>query len=142
MKVSKVGSGKSAAPVSKKKKLEAGRGAEFAEHLQESAAVMDSSAATGAGPVNPVDAILAIQESPDATSGRSRGLAIGYANNLLDHLEDLRRDLLLGAIPKEKLGGLAQKMRAQRRHMEDPKLKEIIDEIELRAEVEIAKLTR
>ncbi|MBT4220432.1 MAG: hypothetical protein HOL37_09535 [Rhodospirillaceae bacterium] len=33
-------------------------------------------------------------------------------------------------------------MRAQRRQTEDSKLNEIIDEIELRAEVEIAKLTR
>jgi hypothetical protein len=33
-------------------------------------------------------------------------------------------------------------MRAHRRETEDPNLNEIIDEIELRAEVEIAKLTR
>lgn len=142
MKVSKVSSGKSAVRASKKKKVEAGKGAEFAEHLQETAAVVGSSGTTEAGSVNSVDAILAIQESSDATSGRSRGLAMGYANDVLDNLEDLRRDLLLGAIPKEKLGGLAQKMRAQRHQVDDSKLKEIIDEIELRAEVEIAKLTR
>ncbi|MHA1597396.1 MAG: flagellar assembly protein FliX [Alphaproteobacteria bacterium] len=142
MKVSKVGSGKSAVPASKKKKVDAGRGAEFAGHLQEAAAVTETTAATGVGAVNPVDALLCVQESPDATSGRSRGLAMGYANDLLDHLEDLRRDLLLGVIPKEKLGGLAQKMRAQRRQTEDAKLNQIIDEVELRAEVEIAKLTR
>ena len=61
---------------------------------------------------------------------------------MLDQLEDLRRDLLLGAIEKEKLSSLAQRMRAHRRQTDDPRLNEIIDEIELRAEVEIAKLTR
>ena len=142
MKVSKVVSGKSVAAASKKKKVDAGSGAEFAGHLQEAAAVTEASATTGAGSVNSVDAILSVQESPDATSGRSRGLTMGYANDLLDHLEDLRRDLLLGVVPKEKLGGMAQKMRAQRRLTDDAKLNEIIDEVELRAEVEIAKLTR
>jgi len=37
---------------------------------------------------------------------------------------------------------LAQSMRQQRRQSDDPQLNQIIDEIELRAEVEIAKLTR
>ncbi len=41
-----------------------------------------------------------------------------------------------------KLVDIAQMMRTQRQTTDDPRLNEIIDEIELRAEVEIAKLTR
>jgi hypothetical protein len=37
---------------------------------------------------------------------------------------------------------LAQRLRQKRQQSDDPKLNAIIDEIELRAEVEIAKLTR
>jgi len=61
---------------------------------------------------------------------------------LLDKLEDIRLGLLLGAIPKDNLSDLAHRMREKKQQVDDPGLLEIIDEIELRAEVEIAKLTR
>ncbi|MBT4932927.1 MAG: hypothetical protein HOL66_14850 [Rhodospirillaceae bacterium] len=141
MKVSKVKSGKSASSVSRKK-VEQGHGAAFAEHLKGAAAGAGLSASTEAGAVNSVDAILAVQEADDQTQQRARRLGVQYGGDVLEHLEDLRRDLLVGSIEKEKLSSLAQKMRAHRRQTVDPKLNEIIDEIELRAEVEIAKLTR
>ncbi|NQV47703.1 MAG: flagellar assembly protein FliX [Rhodospirillaceae bacterium] len=141
MKVSKVGLGKSTTTASRKK-VSAGKGSEFAEHLKEAASVSETSGATESVAVNSMDVILSVQEAPDSMDRRSRNLATRYGADLLDHLEGLRRDLLLGAIPKEKLSNLAQKMRAQRRGTDDPRLNQIIDEIELRAEVEIAKLTR
>ena len=141
MKVSRVKSGKSASSVSRKK-VETGHGGEFAEHLKGAVASSEMSGSTEAGSVNAVDAIFALQESGDQPRQRARQLGIVYGDDLLDHLEDLRRDLLVGSIEKEKLGTLAQKMRAHRRQTDDPKLNGIIDEIELRAEVEIAKLTR
>ncbi|MBC8268148.1 MAG: flagellar assembly protein FliX [Rhodospirillaceae bacterium] len=141
MKVSKVKSGKSASSVSRKK-VEQGHGAAFAEHLKGATAGAGLSASTEAGAVSAVDAILAVQETDDQTQQRARRLGVQYGGDVLEQLEDLRRDLLMGAIEKEKLSSLAQKMRAHRRQIVDPKLNEIIDEIELRAEVEIAKLTR
>lgn len=141
MKISKVKSGKSASSVSRKK-VETGHGAEFAEHLKGAVASSEMSGMTESGTVNAIDSILSIQETGDPTQERGRRQGIQYGGDLLDHLEELRRDLLLGVIEKDKLSGLAQKMRAQRRQSDDPKLNEIIDEIELRAEVEIAKLTR
>jgi len=141
MKVSKVDSGKKTASASRKK-TEAGKGSEFAEHLKDAAALSEMTGMTEAGTVNAVDAILSVQETPDSMDGRSRGLGIQYGGEVLDHLEELRRDLLLGTVPKDKLGDLARKMRTQKRLSDDPRLNEILDEIELRAEVEIAKLTR
>ncbi len=141
MKVSKVKSGKTASSVSRKK-VEQGHGGEFAEHLKGAVTSSGVSGSTEAGAVGAVDSILAVQETGDPTQQRARRQGVLYGGDLLDQLEDLRRDLLLGAIEKDKLGSLAQKMRAHRRQTDDPKLNEIIDEIELRAEVEIAKLTR
>ncbi len=140
MKISKVGSGNKAASASRRKAV-AGKGEVFAEHLQEATAALGARGVAESSAVGSVASILAAQETTDSTQGRSRGLAVQYGGELLDHLEDLRRDLLAGAIAKEKLSGLAQKMRAQRRQTDDPRLNAIIDEIELRAEVEIAKLT-
>lgn len=141
MKVSRVKSGKATSSVSPKK-IEQGHGAAFAEHLKGAAANTGLSASTEAGVVNAVDAIFAVQEADNQTEQRGRRLSFQYGGDVLDELEDLRRDLLLGAIEKNKLSSLAQKMRAHRRQTDDPGLNEIIDEIELRAEVEIAKLTR
>ena len=140
MKISKVGSGKKPASVSRPKAT-TGRGDVFADHLKEAASTLAAQGVAETGAAQAVGSILAVQETPSSTQGRSRGLALQYGGDLLDHLEDLRRDLLTGAIAKEKLSGLAQKMRAQRRQTDDPRLNSIIDEIELRAEVEIAKLT-
>ncbi len=141
MKISKTQSSKTAASVRKKKKT-TGKGSAFAERLREAAVAPEAAAASEPSLVTPVDSVLAAQESPDATAERSRGLARMYGESVLDRLEEIRHGLLIGAIPKENLAGLAQTMRAQRRKSSDPKLNEIIEEIELRAEVEIAKLTR
>jgi hypothetical protein len=141
MKVSKVKSGKSASSVSRKK-VETGHGGEFAEHLKASVSSSGASASTEAASINSVDSILAVQETDDPSQRRAKRLGIQYGGDLLDHLEELRRDLLLGTADIDKLGSIAQKIRSHRRQSDDVKLNEIIDEIELRAEVEIAKLTR
>ncbi len=66
----------------------------------------------------------------------SRGVEI------LDRLEEIRRGLLLGAVPKERLGELARMVREKRERGADPVISRLLDEIELRAEVELAKLSR
>ena len=59
---------------------------------------------------------------------------------MLDELEQIRLGLLLGAIPRARLEQLAQMVRARREQLDDAKLIAILDEIELRAAVELAKL--
>jgi hypothetical protein len=105
---------------------------------------------TGHGPQMPVsvgladlNAVLTLQEAPDATSrNRSRQRAKQRGNLMLDHLEELRLGLLLGTIPLARLETLGQLVRAKRDDIDDPKLLAILDEIELRAAVELAKLSR
>jgi hypothetical protein len=47
----------------------------------------------------------------------------------------------MGAIPKEKLIAMAQMVRSRRDNVPDPQLASLLDEIELRVEVELAKLS-
>lgn len=61
---------------------------------------------------------------------------------MLDLLDDVRHGLLRGAIPVSKLESLLTAVRNQRDHVDDPRLAEILDEIEVRAAVELAKLDR
>ncbi len=48
----------------------------------------------------------------------------------------------MGAIPLDRMSGLAQAMRDRKMNISDPGLLALINEIELRAEVEIAKYSR
>jgi len=117
-------------------------GDSFAEALRETAESAPSSSSGSVQGVTAVGGVIAVQEVQDSTEGRSKGLLIGYGDDLLDRLEEIRIELLLGAVSKDRLADLAQQMRKKRQQFDDPRLNEIIDEIELRSEVEIAKLTR
>lgn len=109
---------------------------EFAGHL---AADPPAAPVATAAPVaaNP---LLSIQEIADATTGRSRARARGEA--MLDRLEDIRLGLLVGRVPKDRLVELSRLARTRRAEAVDPRLVEVLDEIELRAEVELAKFAR
>jgi len=142
MKVSNVGPSKG---VEKSKKKQGTVSSDaFAEDLKQ---VTDSPAADAAGTVSGsvvagVGAVLAAQEVGDATQGRSKGLLIDRGNRLLDSLEGLQVALLGGNLSKDKVVELAQTLREKRPDDSDDQLNELIDDIELRAEVELAKLTR
>ena len=121
-------------------RAKSGDGAAFSRAVGDAGAPQPTSGTTAAGPITAVDALLTLQEGPDGSQGRSKGLA--RAQDMLAALEDVRRGLLLGAIPRAKLEALARLARTRREAFQDPRLTEILDEIELRAEVELAKLER
>lgn len=135
-------SGSSGPQRTKKSKASSESDESFADALRDAAETSSTSSTGSVQGVTSIGGIFAVQEVETSTDGRSRGLLFDYGDDLLDRLEELRIDLLLGAIPKEKLVDLAHQMRQKRQQVDDPRLNEIIDEIELRAEVEIAKLTR
>ena len=114
----------------------------FAAALHEESAAAGGQSAVG-GPVglSGVSSILALQEAPDSTERRARQRAVERGDAMLDELEQIRLGLLLGAIHKARLEQLAEMVRARREQLEDPKLIAILDEIELRAAVELAKLS-
>ena len=141
MKVSKLGTDKSVSRA-RKAKPAPGKGAEFADQLKVAAATAEAAGGIEPPMVNATDSLLAVQEASDSTEKRSRGLARQYGDHVLDGLTEIQQGLLEGVVPKEKMADLARRVRAKRQRIDDPRLKEIIDEIELRAEVEIAKLTR
>lgn len=136
------GIGKDKAVEQARRRKDAGRGAEFADRLKEAMAATEPGAAVEAHPPAAVDQLVAIQEAPAAVSQEGRKSARQYGHFLLDRLEEIRLALLIGAIPKDQLARLAQTVRQRRERSDDPRLNEVLDEIELRAEVEIAKLTR
>jgi len=92
----------------------------------------------GPGPIAALDSILMLQGMEDSTQGRSKGLAHG--EQLLDLLDAVRDGLLSGGIPRATLNKLAHAVTKRQEGFADPKLQQVLDEIELRAHVELAKL--
>lgn len=93
---------------------------------------------TGPGPIAALDSILALQDMGDASDGRSKGLAHG--EQLLDILDSVRDGLLAGGIPRAILNRLAVAVTRRHDAFADPRLQDVLDQIELRAHVELAKL--
>lgn len=141
MKVSKTGTAKGPDATKKAKKSSSEDGA-FAETLRGVSGGEAAEHAQATGGVGAVDSILAVQQTAEATDHRSRGLMMDYGNDLLDRLEQIRVALLAGTISKDRLQDLARRLREQKSKSDDPKLNDLIAEIELRVEVEIAKFTR
>lgn len=129
----------SARPGQVKKATRSG-GGDFMRHIQDGDdddGVSKSSTPQSAVGINP---LFALQEVDDALSGKKRR-AQARADDILDRLEELRLGLLNGSFPVEKLHELVRVVQSQRENLDDPQLQEILDEIDLRAQVEIAKLT-
>ncbi|RAU22889.1 flagellar assembly protein FliX [Paramagnetospirillum kuznetsovii] len=141
MKISGVGSKGPAAGASKTGKSQ-GKG-EFRQALVDSMDSMEEAHAVGAtAGISGIDAILIVQQVDDAAEREARRRLVKRGEQLLDGLEDLRHGLLMGEIPKEKMMALAQSVRQRRENCGDPRLGALLDEIELRVEVELAKLGR
>jgi hypothetical protein len=118
-------------------------GPRFSDHLNKAEESEGEVAGTsGVMGVSALSALLGAQEVDDDGEKSSRRQLAQRGTDILDKLEEIRRDILAGAVPRERLENLAQSLRQRRAHVTDPRLIEIIDEIELRAAVEIAKLTR
>jgi hypothetical protein len=94
--------------------------------------------ASGVAGVMGVEALLALQDVESATERKRR--SVGRAGRLLDELDGIKIALLGGDLDRAQLDRLARAVREQRAATEDPKLEAILDEIETRAAVELAKL--
>ena len=113
-------------------------GGAFKAHL--APAEQGVQAASGSLPISAVDSLLTLQEVPDAAAERRRALKRG--EDLLDRLDEIRHGLLVGAIPVSRLQALAEMVEARKGTAIDPQLTDILQQIELRVKVELAKLSR
>jgi len=93
---------------------------------------------SGTSPLTAVNSLLSLQEMPSSTEGKSKGLA--RAEDLLGQLELIRHGLLAGQIPQRKLKDVVTIVSRERELSNDAALDEILDDVELRVKVELAKL--
>jgi hypothetical protein len=116
----------------------AANGARFSQLLAGGAGRAEGPAASA--PTGSLDALLAIQADGDAPQRRRRQMQRGY--RLLDDLDRIKAALLSGAVPTSELLRLAAALGEAREQSGDPGLDEVLAHIDLRAQVELAKLGR
>jgi hypothetical protein len=82
--------------------------------------------------------LLALQEISEEDIRRKKLMQQG--GNMLEVLERLRGQLLAGSIPAHLMQDLSRQLSVEKQFVADPVLNDIIEEIELRLAVELAKL--
>ena len=98
------------------------------------------------GEASGINPLLSLQEvNPVAERQARRRKSLAYAEDLVKQLEGVRDALLSGQLPISTIQRLQQLVNNRRLTLgagglDDPKLQEVLDEIELRARVEMAKL--
>jgi hypothetical protein len=96
------------------------------------------SAVTTSAAVMGMEALLTLQDIGGPLERRRR--AVGRAGRLLDILDRVKVALLDGELSTAELQQLQRALREQRAATDDPRLEGLLDEIETRAAVELAKL--
>lgn len=87
-----------------------------------------------------IDALLALQAFDDTGTRRKRAIAAG--RDALDALEDLKLALLAGRVDPHAMGRLRTALSGTRERSGEEQLDQVLEDIELRLEVEVAKLQR
>lgn len=95
----------------------------------------------GLSGVGSVDALLALQAAASVGDPLERKKrAVRRADHILDILGEVRIALIDGDISHSTLDRLSRVIREQREATDDPRLEGVLNEIETRAAVELAKL--
>ena len=106
--------------------------------------VASAGPAAAAGPAGPVasvsglSALLALQETGGPLERRRR--AVSRAGRILDVLDEVKLALVSGELSLGQLERLTRAVREERAATEDAALEGVLNEIETRAAVELAKL--
>ena len=115
-------------------------GASFADSLGGAGEAAPASGTGATAGIGGIDQLLGLQQVDDALAQKRQTKARG--GEILDRLDELRLQILDGRLSKDRLLQLAQLVSARRVGVADPQLLDVLDEIDLRAQVEIAKFTR
>ena len=118
-----------------------GSGDSFSLYLKESMKSSNSPVG-GTSNISIADAIFATQMVNGEEEREIKKKMLKRGATLLEKLEEIRDGLLMGYISRDKLIEISRFVKDQRINTEDEQLSSLIGEIELRVEVELAKLMK
>ncbi len=86
-----------------------------------------------------VDALLSVQGAESPTERAARRRMVDRSEDILKELDGLRMSILSGTMTLGQVIDIADVVASHREKINDPRLTAILDEIDLRAQIEIAK---
>lgn len=95
-------------------------------------------AATGV--IAGIDSLLAAQETDDPAQRAARKRMKARGEDVLKQLDKIRIGMLTGTLSVGNLLDIADVVASHRERINDPQLSSLLDEIDLRAQIEIAKM--
>lgn len=128
--------------VSKTKKAEKAAEAEAAFGAYMASAPKETTKAKATNSIAAVDALLAVQSVDDPAGRAAKKRMRVRADNLLKELDKVKGALLTGTLTIGHCIDIADVVAEHREKIDDPGLTGILDEIDLRAQVEIAKMKK
>ncbi|MDB5490863.1 MAG: fliX [Micavibrio sp.] len=137
MKVEGPNSTRQTASTGRKGKISDGSGG-FGDFMSEGTAETGGSSASHS--IAHIDTLLAVQEAENPTERAARKRMKKRADDLLDELEHMRLGLLTGTLTVGHVIDIADVVAQHREKIMDPKLTAVLDEIDLRAQIELAKM--
>ena len=87
-----------------------------------------------------IGSLLAAQSVEDPVEKKSKKRMYERAERVLDGLEDVHKGLLGGTLSTVQMERMANTLAERREKIMDPRLAAILDEVDLRAQVELAKM--
>lgn len=100
----------------------------------------ESTAASGSSSVSATNPLIFLQEVGDEEKERREAVEQGF--DALKYLENIRNGLLSGALSRDTIIGLESLLDKFKKNFSNTNLQQVIEEIEVRAKVELAKLER
>ncbi|MDH5722214.1 MAG: flagellar assembly protein FliX [Alphaproteobacteria bacterium] len=113
-------------------------GADFSQYMTSGARSTVGAGATQS--IAHIDALLAVQGAEDPTQRSAKKRVRARANIILDKMEQIRLAMLGGNLTVGHMIDVADVIASHRDKINDPVLSAIMDEIDLRAQVELAKM--
>lgn len=87
-----------------------------------------------------VDALLSVQGAESPTERAAKKRMVQRGDDILKELDKLRHALLTGGLTIGQVIDIADVIATQRERITDPRLTAILDEVDLRAQIEMAKI--
>ena len=117
-------------------------GSSFSSYLEQTMAAEENAPVQTTSSLSGTEVLLAAQMVDADEEKERRRQTVVRGKSLIEKLEEIRDGLLIGAISKDRMIEIARFVRERRGTSGDERLDEIMAEIELRIEVELAKLMK
>lgn len=105
-------------------------------------AAQEASAASPMQSIAKVDALLAVQGVDSTTERAARRRMHARGDEILSRLDNLKISLLSGDLTIGQVLNIADVVASHRESVNDPEMSALLDEIDLRAQIELAKIRK